>query len=159
MLTLAADYQEPSVVQDLEVVRDRGLGEREPLADLAAGELARRRELLDHPKASRLRQGLQDAKQGVTVHALAMAIGVPRIPSLALSVPIWNTDAGESFALGDGSNQSIPPTEVMAMKAVRTFAALLLALGLLTTASAALADRGDDAQAPRGERPEDIQSL
>lgn len=45
------------------------------------------------------------------------------------------------------------------MKAVKTFAALLLALGVLTTASAALADRGDDAQAPRGERPEDIQSL
>lgn len=44
------------------------------------------------------------------------------------------------------------------MKAVRTVAALLVALGVLT-ASAAFADRGDDAQAPRGERPEEIQSL
>ncbi len=45
------------------------------------------------------------------------------------------------------------------MKAVRTFAALLLAFGVLTTASAAFADRGDEPQSLRGERPEDIQSL
>lgn len=47
------------------------------------------------------------------------------------------------------------------MKTAKMFVALLLALGVLATASAAFADRtaGDEVQAPRGERPEDIQSL
>jgi hypothetical protein len=45
------------------------------------------------------------------------------------------------------------------MKTTKIVVALLLALSVLTTASAAFADRGDDAQSPRGERPEDIQSL
>lgn len=47
------------------------------------------------------------------------------------------------------------------MNAVKTFAAVLLALGMLTTASAAFADRMeiDEIQAPRGaEQPEDIQA-
>ena len=43
----------------------------------------------------------------------------------------------------------------MTVKAVKIFAAALLALGVLTTASAALADRtggrGEDIQAPRGQ--------
>jgi hypothetical protein len=52
----------------------------------------------------------------------------------------------------------ISTTEVMEMKTLRTFAALLLALGVLTTASAAFADRGDDPQSLRGEQPEDIQA-
>jgi hypothetical protein len=52
----------------------------------------------------------------------------------------------------------ISTTEVMEMKALRTFAALLLALGVLTTASATFADRGDDPQSLRGEQPEDIQA-
>ncbi len=56
---------------------------------------------------------------------------------------------------------------VMAMKTVKAFTAALLALGVLTTASAALADktsgRGQDLQAPRGQdaqapRGQDIQA-
>ncbi|HLB76192.1 MAG TPA: hypothetical protein VJO72_04080 [Candidatus Dormibacteraeota bacterium] len=43
----------------------------------------------------------------------------------------------------------------MAMKAMKAFVAALLALGVLTTASAALADRtggrGQDIEAPRGQ--------
>ena len=47
------------------------------------------------------------------------------------------------------------------MNAVKTFAAVLLALGMLTTASAAFAERMEieEIQAPRGaEQPEDIQA-
>ncbi len=56
---------------------------------------------------------------------------------------------------------------VMAIKTVNPFAAALLALGVLTTASAALADntsgRGRDVQAPRSQdvqapRGQDIQA-
>ncbi len=55
----------------------------------------------------------------------------------------------------------------MAMKTVKAFAAILLALGVLTTPSAALADntggRRQDVQAPRGQdvqapRGQDIQA-
>ena len=47
------------------------------------------------------------------------------------------------------------------MNAEKTFAVVLVALGLLTTASVASADRmePDEIQAPRGvEQPEDIQA-
>jgi hypothetical protein len=46
------------------------------------------------------------------------------------------------------------------MKAVRTFVALLIALALLTTVSAALAQRtaGDEVQAPRSHGTEEIQA-
>jgi hypothetical protein len=77
-------------------------------------------------------------------------------------VSFWNAgaraDADESPPPDPGSNRVISTTEVMEMKALRTFAALLLALGVLTTASAAFADRGDDPQSLRGEQPEDIQA-
>jgi hypothetical protein len=77
-------------------------------------------------------------------------------------VSFWNAgaraDADESLPPDPGSNRVISTTEVMEMKTLRTFAALLLALGVLTTASAAFADRGDDPQSLRGEQPEDIQA-
>ena len=46
------------------------------------------------------------------------------------------------------------------MKAIKTFAALLLALGLLTTASAAFAERtgGEEVQAPRTQGGDNIQA-
>jgi hypothetical protein len=46
------------------------------------------------------------------------------------------------------------------MKGVKTLAALLLAFGVLTTASAALAERtsGDEVQAPRSHGTEDVQA-
>ena len=48
-------------MQYLEVVRDRRLRQRKPLADLAAGELARSGNFLEHLKPLRIGQGLQDA--------------------------------------------------------------------------------------------------
>lgn len=96
MWRLASDYEEPSIVQDLEVMRDRGLRDREEFADLATGELARRRDFLDHPKPSGFRQRFQDAQQSLVVHdvlavhALAMATGILRILVFALRVSFWN---------------------------------------------------------------------
>jgi len=57
------------------------------------------------------------------------------------------------------SNRWRPTKEVIALKALKTFAALLLALGVLTTAPAGFAKtEGDEVQAPRTHGGQDIQA-
>jgi hypothetical protein len=68
MLRLAPDDEETRLVQNLQVMGDRRLGEREQGADLATGKLAGHGEFLDHAKSLRLSEGLQDPNQHPVVH-------------------------------------------------------------------------------------------
>jgi hypothetical protein len=68
VLTLAAYEQDPSFREDLQVVGDRRLRHVEALGDLTARQLAEDGDLLDHPKPSLVREGLEHAYQRLIVH-------------------------------------------------------------------------------------------
>jgi len=59
MLALSPDCKDPGVRQQLQVVRDGRLGQIEALGDLAARQLSRSSNLLDHPEALRMRERLE----------------------------------------------------------------------------------------------------
>ena len=63
MLTLPAYEQDFGVGENLEVMRDGGLGEIEPLADLTTREFSRRGDLLHHPEATVIRQRLEHSHE------------------------------------------------------------------------------------------------
>lgn len=67
MLPLPPDEEDVGVREDLEMVRYRRLRKIEPLAHLAARKLARRGDLLDHPEAAPVRQGLEHPHDSVVV--------------------------------------------------------------------------------------------
>ena len=65
MLALGAGHQDLGIRKDLEVMRDRRLRDVEVLGDLAAGQLARGRDLLDHTEARRVGQGLERSSEAL----------------------------------------------------------------------------------------------
>jgi hypothetical protein len=67
VLRLPADHEEPRVVQDFEVMRDRRLRQGKPGPDLATRELPGGRELLNYVKPSGLSESLQHPDQHAIV--------------------------------------------------------------------------------------------
>lgn len=85
MLSFAADPQDPRVREDLQVVRDRGLREGEPLTDFPAAQLAGRRDLLHHAEAVGVGEGFEDTNELAVVQRRFL-------------------DSGPSFMYFDASN-------------------------------------------------------
>ena len=61
MLSVFTNLQQSGVIQNLQMMRDGGLRQREALADLAAGKLSRGGYGFEHLKPLRISQRLQDA--------------------------------------------------------------------------------------------------